>query len=142
MTREIKLLLSEARLKAFHDFKEAVMEVRGAYPESVFPSNIRTQDCKNAKMARKVCDDILRVYGAKKEKEVVEIRVNPVTVYDPDSINFDASKPYVWEKYRGWEGKIVGEGLNGQEQAWKVRISGDRLNYCSAIVNKSDIEIL
>ncbi|WP_395119685.1 hypothetical protein ACFCQI_01845 [Rhodanobacter sp. FW102-FHT14D06] len=37
---------------------QAIGEVRGYYPESVFPESGNSLDCKSASMARQTCDNI------------------------------------------------------------------------------------
>lgn len=43
---------------AAHALLQAIDTVRGYYPESVFPENGESLDCKSASMARHTCDNI------------------------------------------------------------------------------------
>ena len=130
---EVKVLLNDLKVDLIGRFKDSVGEVRDCYPESVFPSDSRSQDCKNAKMARKVCDDILRVFSGKEKGDVSECRVVPVS---------NSGGVLIWGKYNGWKGKIVGEAKNGTEPAYVVKIAKDGVNFITATINKTDIEIL
>ena len=137
---EVKKLLAEQRYGIFQEFHGVVKEVRSAYPETVFPPESKSNDCKNAKMARKTCDDILRLLAEKNNKEPKqEIEVKPVTKYENPE---NPADPYIWSKYRGWRGVILKEAKNGTDEAYLTRISKDGVQYIRAILNKTDVEIL
>lgn len=69
------------------------------------------------------------------------VKIVPVTKLDPQNPTFDPHKPYVWQDYAGWEGRILRESSNGGAPAWYVSISGDGQSFVKMHINKTDIEL-
>ncbi len=139
---EVRQLLAEMKKETVESFNKAIQELRNAYPESVFPSNVKTNDCKKAKTVRETCDKIQELWINGNKKNRVEIRVVAVTEYDKQSVAYSPESPYIWSKFNGWKGFIIKEGKNGNKPAYEVEISNNGLSYLRATINKTDVEIL
>lgn len=49
---------------------------------------------------------------------------------------------YMFETYRGWEGKIIANAKNGNYPAYLVSISGDGVSFIKTTINVADVQPL
>ena len=75
-----------------------------------------------------------RILRNLKLDNAIKIIVKARTYFQDGDFSF-----LIWEQYNNWEGVILKEEVNGNEPAWLVRISGNKVNFVDMIINKKDI---
>lgn len=67
------------------------------------------------------------------------IYVHPITPYVRSSDEVQTGQKFMFEQYGGYEGTIIGPAMNGEVDAYKVRISGDGVHFITTTINTTDI---
>lgn len=103
------------------------------------------------KSVRDKCNEDFNKYWRKNNSEIIKrsgipvtgqkVKVVLVTKLDPTNLLYNEFKPYAWQEYDGWTGRIIKESTNGGIPAWYVKISGDGNNFVKMSINKMDLEI-
>lgn len=72
-----------------------------------------------------------------------KIYVKPFSKYTLEERRIAPSLPeYRYDNLKDYEGKILGEALNGKTPAYRVRISGDGIRFMTTTINKTDVRPL
>lgn len=89
----------------------------------------------------------------KLNRQVIQVKIqanvegNDIFVHPMSKNIIDLNTPAgtsecMFETYRGWEGKILGNARNGDYPAYKVRITGDGVTFITTTINVADIQPL
>lgn len=84
-------------------------------------------------------EDVLKICHG--DMAGVKIKVVPVT----GLVNLVDGSPrpgLAWGAYRDWTGTIIGEKMNGENEAYQVLITGNGVRYHRMTINKVDIQFL